>query len=99
MVKRAAKFLAHNFAVLYRVHADFADVLALVRKKIDWWVNGMQVHSFTVSGPFVAHDRFVVQYDADVTEKSSNVRCHVNRSEKSLIMWCPQSAKSSEMTN
>src|SRR5881398_3775304 len=45
-----------------------------VRGKIDWWVNAMEVHSFKASGPFVAHDRFVVQYDADVTDKSSKKR-------------------------
>ena len=45
-----------------------------VRGKIDWWVKAMQVHSFTANGPFVAHDRFVVQYDADVTEKESKER-------------------------
>jgi hypothetical protein len=45
-----------------------------VRGKIDWWVNAMEVHSFKASEPFVAHDRFVVQYDADVTEKESKQR-------------------------
>src|SRR5437870_10354145 len=45
-----------------------------VGKKIDWWVNAMEVHSFKASEPFVAHDRFVVQYDADVTDKSSKQR-------------------------
>ena len=45
-----------------------------VRGKIDWWLNAMEIHSFTAKGPFVAHDRFVVQYDADVTEKSSKKR-------------------------
>ena len=45
-----------------------------VRGKIDWWVNATEVHSFTVNGPFVAHDRFVVQYDADVTDKNSKQR-------------------------
>jgi len=45
-----------------------------VRGKIDWWVKAMQIHSFTANGPFVAHDRFVVQYDADVTEKESKER-------------------------
>jgi len=45
-----------------------------VRGKIDWWVNAMEVHSFDASEPFVAHDRFVVQYDADVTDKSSKER-------------------------
>jgi hypothetical protein len=45
-----------------------------MRGKIDWWVNAMEVHSFNASKPFVAHDRFVVQYDADVTDKSSKQR-------------------------
>jgi SnoaL-like protein len=45
-----------------------------VRGKIDWWVNAMEVHSFDASEPFVAHDRFVVQYDADVTDKNSKQR-------------------------
>jgi len=45
-----------------------------VRGKIDWWVDAMEVHGFTATGPFVAHDRFVVQYDADVTDKKSKKR-------------------------
>jgi SnoaL-like domain len=45
-----------------------------VREKVDWWLENMQVHSFQANGPFVAHDRFVVQYDADVTDKNSKAR-------------------------
>ena len=45
-----------------------------IRGKADWWVATMQVHSFKVSGPFVAHAHFVVQYDVDVTDKNSNQR-------------------------
>lgn len=45
-----------------------------MRDKVDWWVNAMQVHSFEASEPFVAHNRFVVQYDAEVTEKESKKR-------------------------
>lgn len=45
-----------------------------VHKKVDWWTNSMEVHSFKVSGPFVAHDRFVVQFDVDVTDKNSKKR-------------------------
>ena len=45
-----------------------------VHGKVDWWINTMEVHSFKVSGPFVAHDRFVVQYDVDVTDKESKNR-------------------------
>ena len=49
-----------------------------VRGKIDWWVNAMEVHSFKASEPFVAHDQFVVQYDADVTEKESKQRRQIS---------------------
>jgi hypothetical protein len=49
-----------------------------VRGKIDWWVSAMEVHSFKASEPFVAHDRFVVQYDADVTEKESKQRRQIS---------------------
>jgi hypothetical protein len=45
-----------------------------VRAKVDWWTKTMEVHSFKASGPFVAHDRFVVQYDIDVTDRDSKKR-------------------------
>jgi hypothetical protein len=45
-----------------------------VRGKIDWWVDAMEVHSFKASEPFVGHDRFVVQYDAEVTDKKTKER-------------------------
>ena len=38
----------------------------------------MEVHSFDVHGPFVAHDRFVVQFDADVTNKQSKERTQLS---------------------
>ena len=46
--------------------------------KIDWWTNAMEVHDCKVSGPFVAHDRFVVQYDMDVTDRESRKRFQVS---------------------
>jgi limonene-1,2-epoxide hydrolase len=49
-----------------------------VREKVDWWLQNMQVHSFKANGPFVAHDRFVVQYDADVTDKNSKKRMQLS---------------------
>ena len=49
-----------------------------VREKVDWWLKNMQVHSVKASGPFVAHDRFVVQYDIDVTDKSSKNRMQLS---------------------
>jgi len=49
-----------------------------VRGKVDWWLENMQVHSFKADGPLVAHDRFVVQYDADVTDKNSKKRMQLS---------------------
>ena len=49
-----------------------------VRGKTDWWLENMQVHSFKANGSFVARDRFVVQYDADVTDKNSNKRMQLS---------------------
>src|SRR5437667_10813958 len=49
-----------------------------VRGKTDWWTQYMQVHSAKVSGPFVAHDRFVVQYDIEVTDKNSTKRMQLS---------------------
>src|SRR5947207_15815720 len=45
-----------------------------VRGKTDWWINTMEIHNFKVNGPVVAHDRLVVQYDVDVTDKDSKKR-------------------------
>jgi len=45
-----------------------------IRGKVDWWLDAMEVHSFEADGPFVARDRFVVKYDADVSEKKSKAR-------------------------
>ena len=45
-----------------------------VRGKIDWWLGAFEVHSFNASDPFVARDRFVVQYDAEVSDKKTKER-------------------------
>lgn len=45
-----------------------------IHGKVDWWEETMHVNDLKVSGPFVAHDRFVVQYDMDITEKASGDR-------------------------
>ncbi len=49
-----------------------------VRGKTEWWTQNMEVHSVKVGGPFVAHDRFVVQYDIDVTDKNSKKRIQMS---------------------
>src|SRR5689334_10514210 len=49
-----------------------------IRGKVDWWINEMEVHSFKVSNPFVAHDHFVIQYDVDVTDKKSKHRMQIS---------------------
>jgi hypothetical protein len=49
-----------------------------VRGKTEWWEKNMEVHSAKVSGPFVARDTFVVQFDVDVTEKASKKRTQMS---------------------
>jgi hypothetical protein len=48
--------------------------LEAVRGKTDWFLNAHEIHSSTVSCPYVARDTFVVQYDLDVTDKASGER-------------------------
>jgi ketosteroid isomerase-like protein len=49
-----------------------------VRGKTEWWEKNMEVHSAKVTGPFVARDTFVVQFDIDVTEKGSGKRMQLS---------------------
>jgi SnoaL-like protein len=49
-----------------------------VRGKTQWWEQHMEVHSAKVSGPFVANDKFVVQFDIDVTNKDSKKRMQMS---------------------
>jgi hypothetical protein len=49
-----------------------------IRGKVDWWINNVELHSSKVSGPFVAHDRFVVQFDIDFTDKESKKRMQMS---------------------
>jgi hypothetical protein len=49
-----------------------------VRGKVNLWLDAMETHSVKVHGPFVAHDRFVVRYDMDVTDKNSKKRMQIS---------------------
>jgi hypothetical protein len=49
-----------------------------VRGKAEWWEKNMEVHNAKVSGPFVARDNFVVQFDVDVTDKGSKKRMQMS---------------------
>jgi ketosteroid isomerase-like protein len=49
-----------------------------VRGKTEWWEKNMEVHSAKVSGPFVARDTFVVQFDVDETDKASKKRMQMS---------------------
>ena len=48
--------------------------LEAVRGKTQWFINAHEVHNHTVTGPYVARDTFVVQFDIDVTDKASGER-------------------------
>ena len=49
-----------------------------VRGKTEWFMNNHEIHDSTVTGPFVARDTFVVQFDIDVTEKASKERMQMS---------------------
>ena len=49
-----------------------------VRGKTEWFEKNFEVHSAKVTGPFVARDTFVVQFDVDVTDKASNKRMQMS---------------------
>lgn len=48
--------------------------LEAVRGKTKWFMDAHEVHNCTVTGPFVARDTFVVQFDLDATDKASGER-------------------------
>jgi hypothetical protein len=49
-----------------------------VRGKTEWWEKNFEVHSSKIGGPFVVRDKFVVQFDVDVTEKASKKRVQMS---------------------
>lgn len=52
--------------------------LEALRGKVDWWTKAMEIHDLKVGEPFVAHDRFVVQFDIDVTDRESSKRLQMS---------------------
>ena len=52
--------------------------LEAVRGKTEWWISTMNVYDIKVTGPFVAHDRFVVLYDIEFGEKTSQERIRMS---------------------
>ena len=49
-----------------------------VRGKTDWFMQNHEIHSSKVGGPFLAGDKFVVQFDIDVTDKASKKRMQMS---------------------
>jgi hypothetical protein len=45
-----------------------------VRGKSIWWIDNHEVHGCKVEGPFIANDKFIVEFDIDVTNKPSKKR-------------------------
>ena len=48
--------------------------LDAVLGKMKWWQDNHTVHAATVNGPFLAEDKFAVEFDYDVTFKPANQR-------------------------
>lgn len=49
-----------------------------VRAKAHWFLSNHEIHESKVAGPFVACDRFVVQFDIDVTDRASQKRMQMS---------------------
>ncbi len=45
-----------------------------IKAKHDWWGNAMEVHDFSMEGPFINGDQFSMIYNMDCTDKSSGER-------------------------
>ena len=60
-----------------------------VRGKTEWWEKNMEVHSAKVGGPFVAGNKFAVQFDVDVTDKASKKRSEMNQACCAGVLYRP----------
>jgi hypothetical protein len=49
-----------------------------VRGKTQWFLETSQIHGCTIGGPFVGRDKFVAQFDVDVTDKASGKRAKMS---------------------
>ncbi len=45
-----------------------------IKAKHDWWGNAMEVHDFSMEGPFLNGDKFSMVFNMDCTDKSSGQR-------------------------
>lgn len=48
-----------------------------IKTKHAWWVGAMEVHSQSVTGPFIHGDQFAVIFELDVTERASGARSNM----------------------
>src|SRR6516225_2219853 len=49
-----------------------------VRGKTEWWEKNMEIHKANIDGAFVAGNKFAVQFDVDVTDKTSKKRSEMS---------------------
>ncbi len=52
--------------------------LEAVAQKGKWWMENHQIHSAEVNGPLVGDGQFAVEFNYDVTQKSSGMRLRMN---------------------
>jgi hypothetical protein len=76
------KYWAPDVRSVEPMEGDMADIRGLdaVRGKGKWWYDNHEVHSVVVTGPFVNHDQFVVDFEMDVTAKAEGRRMHLKES-------------------
>ena len=52
--------------------------IAAIAAKGKWWRDNHDVHSVVINGPWPHDDRFIVNFEYDVTHKPSNQRMHMS---------------------
>ncbi|MGL4240195.1 MAG: SnoaL-like domain-containing protein [Beijerinckiaceae bacterium] len=75
-VEAAEKFNAKNIVSIEAMEGPMARVegAEAVAAKSKWWMENHQVHKMEVEGPFVNGDRFMVEFDLDVTANETGIR-------------------------
>ena len=70
------KYWADDVVSIEAMPGDMARIAgkAAVRGKGEWWAANNEVHGFTITGPFVNGDQFVVGFKMDVTPKATGER-------------------------
>ncbi len=74
------KYWADDVTSIEPMPGDMQEVHGIdgVRAKGVWWYANHEIHSTTVSGPYVSGDQFIVRFQMDLTHKESGNRMQMD---------------------